>query len=453
MTASESGADGEDGRLTRQQWKWTILASLADYLDAGGIVAGSAGLAVWASAYDISAGTVGVLGAVGMNALSYAFGALIGGRFGDLFGRKRIYQWDLLIYAFGALWMIFSQGLPMLLTGSIIMGLAIGADVPTSWALIGELAPRRARGKLMGLTSVFWSIGPVVTLVLAFGLAPYGLLGIRVVFTQLLLVAVVTWFLRRGMVESKRWTAAAHRETPAPGSAGESSQEPATLSPVPQNPFAMSKLRWLFTKKNVTALLFVFGVHMLGSITGGAYGAFLPYILRTTGSESQAASVGLQTLNFAITAVVVAFVFMPLVDRVNRRVLYAVGTGLVVISLIIFVVFPLTFPVALVSIIIFAIGGGFWQEQFYRVWSQELFPTMLRSTAQGMIIAAQKLLLAVWSLFIPVLASTGFHTLALVFAIASALCLVLGVVFMPNTSGKSLEAIEEERGVRRATHA
>ena len=45
-----SGADvnrqHDDSHVTAQQWKWTILAGMASYIDAGSIVALAAGLAL-----------------------------------------------------------------------------------------------------------------------------------------------------------------------------------------------------------------------------------------------------------------------------------------------------------------------------------------------------------------------------------------------------------------------
>jgi MFS transporter, SP family, inositol transporter len=93
----------DDSHVTAQQWRWTILAGMASYLDAGSIVALGVGLALWQEYLGMSSTTVGLLTALGPNAIGAAIGALIGGRLGDLFGRKRIYQYDLLVYAFGIL--------------------------------------------------------------------------------------------------------------------------------------------------------------------------------------------------------------------------------------------------------------------------------------------------------------------------------------------------------------
>src|SRR5690242_10120668 len=123
-------ADSASG--TREDWKNTILAGLANYIDAGSIVAGSAALAMWATAYNLSTTFIGLLGAFSANAISAGIGALIGGRLCDLFGRKRIYQYDMLFYAFGMMWLVFATQPWMIVVGFVLVGLAVGADIPAS---------------------------------------------------------------------------------------------------------------------------------------------------------------------------------------------------------------------------------------------------------------------------------------------------------------------------------
>jgi inositol transporter-like SP family MFS transporter len=79
------------GASTRDDWKNTVLAGLANYIDAGSIVAGAAGLSLWASMFHLSSSFVGVIGAFSSNAISAGVGALVGGRLCDLLGRKKIY--------------------------------------------------------------------------------------------------------------------------------------------------------------------------------------------------------------------------------------------------------------------------------------------------------------------------------------------------------------------------
>src|SRR5215210_3124772 len=334
MATSEADVNRQhdDSHGTAQQWRWTILAGMASYLDAGSIVALGVGLALWQEYLHMSSTTVGLLAALGPNAIGAALGALIGGRLGDLFGRKRIYQYDLLVYAFGILLMTFSVNLPMLMIGTFIVGIAVGADVPTSLALIGEFSPSRARGRLMGLSQVAWSLGPIVVFVLAFALTSYGVLGSRIVFAHLFVVAIVTWALRRGMVESPIWTAASGAGEAESTRAPEEQPEEAG---VPADPLAASRLAGLFSGPTLAAMVFTATVYLFWNLAAGTFGVFSPYILKTLGTQSQAASVALSCAGFVVTLVIVVLIFMPFSDRSDRsrRIMWGVGTVVNVVAL------------------------------------------------------------------------------------------------------------------------
>jgi MFS transporter, SP family, inositol transporter len=450
MASSEADVNrqrDDDSHVTAQQWRWTVLAGMASYIDAGSIVALAAGLALWEQYLGMSSTTVGLLAALGPNAFGAAIGALIGGRLGDLFGRKRIYQYDLLVYAFGTLLIVFSLNLPMLLIGTFIVGVAVGADVPTSLALIGEFSPSKARGKLMGLSQVAWSLGPIVVFVLAFVLTPYELLGNRIVFAHLFVVAIVTWALRRGMVESAIWTAASGAGETEPTSDPEAQPEEA---PMPADPLAASRLRNLFSGPTLAAMVFTATVYLFWNLAAGTFGVFSPYILRTLGTQSQAASVALSCAGFVLTLVAVVLIFMPFSDRSDRsrRIMWGVGAVMNVVALAQLLIFPFNTVTAIALISLFGIGAALAGEPFYKTWSQELFPTMLRTTAQGLTFGVARLLLGIWSFFVPVLASLSIRPVALILMIFLLISGVVGFVFMPNTAGRSLEEIEAERSGR-----
>src|SRR4051794_39162364 len=106
MTSQEAVgrvSESDDTTITRQQWKWSVLAAMASYLDAGSIVALGAGLTLFQAEFGLPSSGIGVLAAIGPNAIGGAIGAFVGGRLGDKLGRKRIYKWDLLVYALGVL--------------------------------------------------------------------------------------------------------------------------------------------------------------------------------------------------------------------------------------------------------------------------------------------------------------------------------------------------------------
>jgi inositol transporter-like SP family MFS transporter len=412
---------------------------MASYIDAGSIVAVAAGLALWAEYLSLSNTTLGLLAALGPNAIGAAVGALVGGRLGDLLGRKRIYQYDLLLYAFGTLWMVFAFNTPMLIIGTFLVGLAVGADVPTSLALVGELAPSKARGKLMGLTQVAWSLGPIITLVLALVLAPYGLLGIRIVFAHLFVVAMVTWYLRQGLTESAIWTAAASGSSES----GEQSGEERGL-------LTAGRLRNLFSGYTLKAMIFTAVVYTFWNIAAGTYGFFLPYFLSTIGANTQGGSVALQCLWFTTTLIFVVLVFMRYGDGRHRRLIWGIGSICQILAFVIFVFYPLSGPTgfnvvaSFANIILFGIGAAIAGEPHYKTWSQEVFPTMLRTTAQGVTFAIARTCLGIWSFFVPTIAAAGFEGVALILAIFLTISGVVGFLFMPNTAGRSLEELEAE---------
>jgi MFS transporter, SP family, inositol transporter len=421
---SSAGPGADDATVTRQQWKWSVLAGMASYLDAGSIVALSAGLSLFQTKLHLSSAGVGALAALGPNALGCAIGAFIGGRLGDKLGRKTIYKWDLLVYALGILCIALSVNGAMLFIGTFVVGVAVGTDVPTSLALVGEFAPSRARGKLVGLTQVAWNTGPLIVLLLSLALSSLGLTGIRIVFLQLFVVAIVTWALRQGLAESARWRTAVAE----PGS-------------------VRTKVAALFNGANLRALLFTGIVYTFWNLAAGTNGAFTPYIVKTLHAGSQAASVGLSAFNFSVAIIVTILVYMRFNDRSfhSRKLMWGVGAAMQILAFAAYLVLPFTIPVIILNLLLFGMGGAMAGEAFYKTWSQELFPTLLRGTAQGFTFGVARFLLALWSFLVPVLAQGGITPVAAVLTTFLLISGVVGYFGMPDTAGKSLEQIETER--------
>lgn len=408
----------------REDWKNTILAGLANYIDAGSIVAGAVALSLWQESYAMSDKTIGTIGALGPNAISAGIGALIGGRLCDIFGRKKIYQYDMLFYAFGMLWLVFSANAWMVILGFFLVGLAVGADIPASWSLIAEMAPKGARGKHSGMAQVLWYLGPVVVLLMGMALAPYGLLGAKIIFAHLAILAIALTFLRSKMKESQHWIEAQ-----------------AAAEKLPQ---AAARIRDLFTRQHVKSLAVLTGMYLFWNLWAGTNGFFLPYILRTVGNQGQNTAILLTLMSFGIGMLSIFFVFMQLSDKVNQRTLFLISASIQVVGMALFAIFPMTLPIAMLHIFLMAFGGGFGAQSFFQLWSSEMFPTLLRSTAQGLMFALVRISLGFWSFFVPILSRADFHTLAWIlvgFLVVSGL---IGVIGAPRNEGKSLDELEAE---------
>ncbi len=405
----------------KDNWRNTILAGLANYIDAGSIVAGSAALALWQESYGLSNDFIGLIGAFGPNAIGAGIGAYVGGRLCDKLGRKKIYQWDMLIYAIGMAMLVFAFAPWMIVVGFMIVGVAVGADIPASWSLIAETAPDDRRGKHSGVAQVLWYLGPVVVLLLSLALTNLGELGARIVFAHLMLIALGLTLLRSRMKESERWEA--------------SQAEGVTKLP----------LSTLFQPKYLGSILGLVGMYGFWNLWAGTNGFFFPYILRTVGAATQAQSVAIQALSFAIGMASIAFIFMRYADRVNQRMLFAISAIIQVIGMALLAVFPLTIPIALLHVFLLQFGAGFGAQSFFQLWSAEMFPTALRSTAQGLCFGIVRVFLGIFSFFVPMLSATGFTTLAWILTGFLVISGVIGTLWAPRNEGKSLEQLEAER--------
>ena len=435
MHASESGPSSLSGKaVSSEKWRNTILAGLANYIDGGSIVAGSAALALWVQAFHLSPAFVGLIGAFSANAISAGIGALVGGWLCDRIGRKKIYQYDMLFYAFGMLWLVCAVRPWMLVVGFVLVGLAVGADIPASWSLIAELAPQSERGKHSGVAQMLWYLGPVVVLLLSFALAPLGVLGARVVFAHLALIAVILTVLRSDMRESSVW-----RDAKAVA-------EQAAIRPETASRKSVARLRSLFRAGGLRSMLFLVGMYGVWNLWAGTNGFFFPYILRTVGAQSQAASVALQAGGFTVAMLSIGLVFMRYSDRVSQRAMMGFAGLLQVAGMVLLAVLPLTTSVALGYQFLLQLGGGFGQQSFFQLWSAELFPTLLRGTAQGLMFAVVRIGLGLWSFFVPALTGTGFTELAWILTGFVAVSSLIGFLGAPRNEGKSLVQIEAERG-------
>ena len=402
-----------------QPWRTTFQAALASYLDSGSIVAGAAGLAVWAREFGFSTGTVGLIAAISSNAISAGVGALAGGWLCDRYGRRRIYQSDLLLYAFGALWIVAAVAPWMLLIGYACVGLAVGADVPASWTLVAESAPARRHGRHGGVAQLLWGTGPIVVLLAAFALSGLGLLGIRIIFAHLLVLSLALWRVRRGMHESPLW-----ERTP--------SRLPADV-------------RRLVSRPHLRPLLFLIGMYGIWNLKAGTNGFFLPYILRTVGAQSQAQSVLLQACGFALGVLGTLLIFMRFVDRTHAKRMLGVAIGLQTTAMLLFALLPLTMAVAIAFTVLNGAGGGFGPQAFFQLWSAESFPTALRGTALGLMFGVVRISLGIWSLYVPAITAAGFHTLAWLMTGFLLVSGGLGLAFGPSNAGRSLAELHPQR--------
>ncbi|EAE3841239.1 MFS transporter [Listeria monocytogenes] len=408
--------------------KETIAVSLTNYLDSGCIVAGASGLTLWATQFGLSSFAVGLLGAVSANAFGSAIGALIGGHLADKYGRKFIYTYNMLVYMLGVTIIMFAMNFPMLLIGFLVTGLSVGAGVPASWTYISEMADPSIRARNIGISQFAWSCGPAIIFTLGIIVSPLGLLGNRLLFLSLLIVAFVAWQLQRKLEESKDWEA----EQVKMKESGNRLEHPFKT--------AFSSM------VNVKSVLFLVGVYLFWNLVAGAMGFFMPFVYETVGGLSNTQANLLQAVLWILTAASTYFGFAKFGDRVSHRGLFFVGALMAVASWVVLTFVGMSWVGLWTFVILWGISAGIGAQAFYALWSTELFPTKYRGGVQGVMFFLVRGSTGVWSIVFPViLANLGFTVAGTIMIGLLTVSLLIGVIWAPKTRGRSLDDITKER--------
>jgi putative MFS transporter len=140
---------------------------------------------------------------VSVTFLGMMLGAFFTGFLGDRYGRRFTYQANLAIFGLASIAAAFSPSMLVLILLRFVMGVGLGAENVVGYATMTEFVPPQARGKWLGIVSVFVVSGLPVTGLLGTILIPH--FGWRIMFVLGGLGAMVVWYLRKALPESPRW--------------------------------------------------------------------------------------------------------------------------------------------------------------------------------------------------------------------------------------------------------
>ena len=84
------------------------------------------------------------------------------GRFGDMFGRARMYNLGFAVFTFGSLLSGISVTGPELIACRVVQGIGGALISSNSGAVIADTFPANERGKAYGFTGVGWSVGAIL---------------------------------------------------------------------------------------------------------------------------------------------------------------------------------------------------------------------------------------------------------------------------------------------------
>src|SRR5580700_11035326 len=132
-----------------------------------------------------------------------AFGALIGGRLADRFGRRRLLIVTAIIFILGAILCAAATSPNMLIAGRVIVGLGIGLASGTVPVYISEVSPAEARGWQVSLFQLAITVGILAAYVVDYAFAKSE--GWRWMFGLAVVPAAIFGVGMLFLPESPRW--------------------------------------------------------------------------------------------------------------------------------------------------------------------------------------------------------------------------------------------------------
>jgi len=382
-------------------------------------------------------------------------GSMCAGPPSDRYGRRASLQVLAVLYVVTAIGCALAWNWYSFLLFRFIGGLAIGGSSVIGPMYIAEIAPADKRGRLVG----FFQFNVVAGILIAYlsnyliGLANFGAvewrwkLGVTALPSALFFLMLLTipqsprWLVARGRVAEARNVFARIGE-PDPDREIQDVLE----SLGTQN---REKTEPLFQRRYRLPIFLAIAIGMFNQLTGiNAILYYLNDIFAKAGfsklsSDLQAVTIGFTNLVFTVIA-------MSIIDRIGRKKLLSTGAlgtaaclgGVAAIfasgtheNLLVWLL------VGFIAFFAFSQGAVIW------VYLSEVFPNLVRAKGQSLGSFTHWIMNAIISAVFPALAARSKPAPFVFFALATAVQLVVILLFFPETKGITLEDMQHRLGI------
>lgn len=379
-------------------------------------------------------------------------GSMGAGHLGQILGSKRALRIMALLYVISALGCAMAWNWPALVTFRFIGGLGIGGSSVLGPVYMTELAPRKWRGRLVGLFQINVVLGVLLAYFSNFMVASLVTGGAewRVELGIAALPALLFFVLLLYVPESARWLVARHRldeamsvlkkigmESPFDevcrirASMGEESRE---------------KAERLLQRKYLFPIFLAVSMGVFNQLSG--INAILYYLndIFVAGGYG-GVSAGLQAVAVGVVNLIATAAAISVIDKVGRKKLLLIGSVGMVASLsciaaVMFHRLPqhLLFPMLTAYTFSFAMSQGavIW------VFISEVFPNLVRSKGQSLGTSAHWIMNAIVSGVFPAVAARSSAYPFVFFAAMMAVQFLVVWTIYPETKQLSLEQLQEQ---------
>ncbi|MCF8563823.1 sugar porter family MFS transporter [Alicyclobacillus tolerans] len=447
---TDVGRKSVDGSITLR--KIVALCTAGGFLDGYSLLIMSAALLLLIPRFKMAQSTVGLVTAIPF--IGMAIGALIAGQLSDKFGRRLVFLIDVTAFLIVDILLGFSQNVGELVVLRFILGLAIGADMPTSSSMLAEFSPPKLRGALTSLLNTVWLFGFIVAGIVGYILYQTGSLEAwRWMFFSAAVPALIVVILRRDVPETPRWLRASGRVEEA-----KIVEQKIISSGLDTSHVEVSAQRGQFSEVfkngNWKPVLFFASYWFIQSIAGApllSYTAVIFHrVIKFSGANALLFSVGLSCL-YVIFSLITQFTVLERSGRKSLAVwtcaITAVGAVVTAFVSHVTVLLVIAYAVAIVASQLTVIP--------YWPWSVEMLPTQIRATGQSIGSAGGKVGAFLGTLLLPsFLAATGWTVSFLTVTVIFIVVLLIVAIFGKETKNRSLDTAEgiSDPSVPMSTH-
>lgn len=388
-----------------------------------------------------------------------AIGSLMAGTLSDKYGRRTTLLGLALVFLIGVLGTTLAPSVAIMVVMRFVLGIAVGGASSTVPVFIAEMAGPSRRARLVSQNELMIVGGQLIAYILNAALAHFS--GSPHVWRYMLAIAAVpAILLGLGMLfvpASPRWLASKNRmkEARAVLEQIRSSDKQIELEldeMVKLNKIEHEQTGWsaVLGTPWIRKLLWIgIGLGFVAQFTGvNAFMYFTPIILKSTGLGTNAALTA--TIGNGVVALIATFIGIWLIGKHGRRPMLLTGLGFVIATQAALGAVLLFMPegilksyAALACILCFLLFMQMLISPVYWLLMSELFPMHLRGVLTGTAVACQWVFNGLVALLFPIAMAQFGSATFFVFAGINVLSLIFVATCLPETKGKSLEALEK----------
>ncbi|MBB5642886.1 sugar porter (SP) family MFS transporter [Cryobacterium roopkundense] len=392
-----------------------------------------------------------------------AFGALAGGRLSDSIGRRKMIILIAVFFIAGALACVFTPNLEFMVAGRIVLGLAVGGASVVVPVFLSELAPFEIRGALAGRNELMIVIGQLAAFVVNAVIGTVwsdheGVWRYMLAVAALPAVALLIGMMR--VPESPRWLISQGRVDDAL-TVLESVRSPerarAELDEIvhlanEQSTLVSPGWRALKEKWVIRILLVGIGLAVGQQLTG--INSIMYYgqsVLTEAGFNQDTALIA--NIAPGVIAVIGGIIGLSLMQRINRRTTLLLGFILTTTAHFLIGSASLALPVGnsarpfVILLLVVLFVGSMQTFLNIAIWVMlsEIFPLRIRGLAIGISVFCGWTVNALLGLFFPTaVEAIGISGTFFIFGFVGLAAILFVATQVPETRGRTLEAIEED---------